>query len=790
MGGAMRSWVSTTFSGSLGLVVMLVTPARSSPPLVEACFAPGTPWRVVEETAQRMRGVNISLAAPAGDSFQFNDGDRWSETVTDGPGLRQGDPTTVTWSVVPDGTSVFGYAGEPTADSNLRSRLNGIYGSSATWIALLQQVFDRWSAITGLTYVYEPTDDGADMTDTDLPPGQIGVRGDVRIAGHALDGNLGVLAYNFGPDFSEMIIDTNDNFFNDTSLNSLGLRNTVAHEHGHGLGLQHVCPINETKLMEPFLSRNFDGPQHDDLLAGNRGYGDPMEPNDTSGTAADLGTLVPGTPIALTNRSIDDNSDADFFAFQIDAASRITATMTPAGSTYPNASQSSTTGNCNPSANFDSLRQHNLGIEVRDRNGTTVLASANTGGLGVAETISGLTLGTPGRYFVRVFGTTTNAAQLYGLNLQSTSTSAPILSLAKDVASAGFGPPYPVGSVVEYTITVQNTGTGPATNVVITDCLASLFDPLGITVLDGGTLNSPPPAPTGCTGDWVKWTLGGPVVPSGVAAVRFRATIPLGLADGTLVDNTAQVSSLETALQSSNRVRSATCAPTITTTKLQDQPSYRPGDLATWTLTVSNTHANCPVTAVTIADAIDLALVEDAPTLTWTDPPGSSSSKAGATITWTLPSLTAGASAVMTVSSRVRAGATGNLCNDADSDWNETLTPVVSNQVCAPIQACPLGGVARVTDLRARRAPSAQNVELQWSSVSGSEEYDLWRIEEDKTAIPGAGRGAPAPVFGVASCSDPNPTTATTCVDPGVIPSGTLHFYQVRGSCAGAEGAI
>ena len=37
------------------------------------------------------------------------------------------------------------------------------------------------------------------------------------------------------------------------------LRNVVMHEHGHGLGFQHTCPANGTKLMEPFIDTS---PEH------------------------------------------------------------------------------------------------------------------------------------------------------------------------------------------------------------------------------------------------------------------------------------------------------------------------------------------------------------------------------------------------------------------------------------------------------------------------------------------------------------------------------------------------
>ena len=59
---------------------------------------------------------------------------------------------------------------------------------------------------------------------------------DMRMAGHPIDGNSGILAFNYFPNTGDMVIDTSDNFFATTTSNSLRLRNVLAHEHGHGLG--------------------------------------------------------------------------------------------------------------------------------------------------------------------------------------------------------------------------------------------------------------------------------------------------------------------------------------------------------------------------------------------------------------------------------------------------------------------------------------------------------------------------------------------------------------------------
>lgn len=387
-----------------------------------ACFAPGTDPGLVARYHQRFNASRLrtSLHPAASNKFQFPDTARWSTTATNGGGLSQGDPTTITWSIVPDGTSIFGYNGEPTSASNLRAFLNAIYGSQAVWLPLFQQVFDRWSELNGVTYVYEPNDDGSAWTSTTIAGGVLGVRGDVRISGHFIDGNSNVLAYNFFPNFGDMVIDTADNTYNNTTNNSRVLRNVLAHEHGHGLGLSHVCPVSQTKLMEPFLSVAFDGPQFDDILATNRGYGDSFESNDAPGIATSLGSLAVGDTVSLDTRSIDDNSDPDFFAFTVGAGTNASVTISPSGSSYLSGPQNAN-GSCSAGTTYNPADNQNLALQILDTNGSTVLASANATGAGGSESLSSVALPGAGSYYVSISGPN-NEAQLYSLSLNVGST--------------------------------------------------------------------------------------------------------------------------------------------------------------------------------------------------------------------------------------------------------------------------------------------------------------------------------------------------------------------------------
>ncbi len=385
--------------------------ARADITAPAVCFASGTPAEVVEQAYERFASSyeSHSLASLMLPNYVLNS--RWTSTATDGGGLGQGDPTTITWSVVPDGTSISSGVGEPPAGSSLRSFLDSIYGDEATWLPVFQQVFDRWGELMGVTYVYEPNDDGSALPGAG---GIVGVRGDVRLSGHPIDGNYGILAYNYYPNWGDMVIDVPDSFYTNISSNSLRLRNVVAHEHGHGLGLGHSCPLNQTKLMEPYLTTAFDGPQHDDILATNRAYGDRFEHDDTPATSAELGAVSSTTVDTL---SIDDNADTDVFGLIAGDGAVLDVTVTPIGTTYLAGPQNGD-GSCSAGTPFDSLRIHDLALRVLDVDGTTEIASADLGGLGDPEDLTGVDLASgAGEYYVEITGDATNSAQLLELSL-------------------------------------------------------------------------------------------------------------------------------------------------------------------------------------------------------------------------------------------------------------------------------------------------------------------------------------------------------------------------------------
>lgn len=382
-------------------------------------------------------GTNASQSSI--ERFRFVGGDRWDTTATNGGDLVQGQPTTLTWSIAPDGTPIPGFLSEPAANSTLVSFFDMIRGAEPggsdltqrPWFSVFNDSFNRLGALSGLTYVYEPADDGITFSSDGSNPGMLGTRGDIRIGGHPIDGQSGsnTLAYNFFPlSGGEMVIDIdNINHFADLANGSLNARNTITHEAGHGIGVDHVESRDAAFLMEPSFNPALDGPQLDDILAYQRSMATRLEKsggNDTFLTGTNLGTIASGVTVSRgtlgsttavpTNGidfvSIDDESDVDFFSFTVTAASAITLTLTPRGTTYLEGPEGG------PEATFNSAAQSDLTLQLLDTNGSTVLQTANANGIGESEAISNYALGSPGTYFVRVSGTTTDKTQLYGLN--------------------------------------------------------------------------------------------------------------------------------------------------------------------------------------------------------------------------------------------------------------------------------------------------------------------------------------------------------------------------------------
>lgn len=406
--------------------------------------------------------ASSSLGVFAATARAYEAGDRWNWTATDGSTGSQGTPVTVTWSLVPDGTQMPGLE-VAYAPSGLIGWLDELIGAGPggsdytqrPWFDYFEQSYQRLGEVAGVTFVYEPHDDGIRHDGSLSAQGALGVRGDVRIGTSEFPAGTGVLAFNYYPTYGgDMVINPNqEDNFGDPANNYRVFRNIIMHETMHGLGIRHVESSDADFLIEPFLNDAFDGPQLDDILALQRNYGDVYEKgsgNNSAVNATPLGTLsaVPRTIGSLGNStvvdaldvdflSIDDDSDTDFFSFTITQRSEVSLEVTPYGATYKVGPQGG------PEATFNSLELNNLALALVGANGVSVLRSTNANGVGLGESLSYEL--DPGTYYARVRGTL-NDVQLYGLSLTATPASAGTLIWKGNAGNA-----WDVGTTANFT---------------------------------------------------------------------------------------------------------------------------------------------------------------------------------------------------------------------------------------------------------------------------------------------------------------------------------------------------
>ncbi len=361
---------------------------------VAQCFAPGTDPELVAAYELLFREQFWGGDQQNGERFEL--AGRWTSTATDGFLFGgRGTPITLTYSFAPDGAVADNLFGQNRVN-RLFDWMNSIYGTPATWQPLFDSVFEDWGNLIGVSYVYEPNDDGVEANTL---AGELGVRGDVRIFAVNLDGNFNVLAYNQFPNAGDMVFDAFDSFYNSTTQFSRRLRNVASHEHGHGLGIAHVCPQDGTKLMEPSANINFDGPQFDDILAGQRNYGDIFEPNDSVLEFHDLGSVSVGTTSSIVNATLDDGTDVDYYRVTTTQPLELDVTLAPDGITYREGPQNAN-GSCS-SGTLNNFNQNlDLSLEIVNSSGSRIEFANNTG-LGGSETLATALL-TPGTYFVVV----------------------------------------------------------------------------------------------------------------------------------------------------------------------------------------------------------------------------------------------------------------------------------------------------------------------------------------------------------------------------------------------------
>jgi hypothetical protein len=404
--------------------IMTVGDPQSPDETIHACFGKNPDGTIPDPSV--IATVNQFILDSFQGRYQFNTNNFW--------GGGNAAPVNLTWSFIPNTVNIPSGVGEAAANSALfepgtNTMDDRFGGNRALWITQFQNVFNRWQALTGVNYT-RVTAAGVDWDDGSAwgTAGNGTTRGDIRIGMKPIDAANGILAYNASPTNGDMVLDQNENW-GQSGGTYIFLRNVVAHEHGHGLGQAHVCPITSSpaqgKLMEPFYDNRYDGPQQDDVRGVMRSYGDIYEPNGTTANAFVLGTLAPssvtniGTGSGVPNASLAglSSNEVDNYRFTVDAPRLVNVTVTPIGTTYLNGTQNAN-GSCSAGTNLNALAQHDLVLTLLPSTGSAyVTLDANAAGLN--ETQASV-LVNAGDNFLRITsGSTANSeTQLYTAQIQ------------------------------------------------------------------------------------------------------------------------------------------------------------------------------------------------------------------------------------------------------------------------------------------------------------------------------------------------------------------------------------
>lgn len=358
----------------------------------------------------------------------------------------------LTYSFPADGTqwgvSCSGVASMP---STLDAALTAQFGSLDRGREFVRSAIAGWRRYAGVTYT-EVADDGSAQ---DLLTARQTTRGDIRIGGIALGtGGGSFLANNTFPSNlgftgcsgGDMLINTSyftSGFFGSTAGNFLYFRNTVAHEHGHGLGMKHSVPCNQTKLMEPQINNLINLLTLDEIRAAGGNYGDRFSGNQNAIFPQDFGNLTTPALRSVIERELAINGTVvnydsqtfqqhDWFRFTLSSSQTVSITVTPTGSTYQNGVQFSGCTSVDPLVDVNALQAGNLALQLLT-SGQTVLQESSAGALGVAETVS--TTLNAGTYLVRVWDVggapaQNQKVQTYDLEVRVGSSLAPPRAIA------------------------------------------------------------------------------------------------------------------------------------------------------------------------------------------------------------------------------------------------------------------------------------------------------------------------------------------------------------------------
>ena len=342
-------------------------------------------------------------------------------------GMQWPDPKLISYSFMPDGTSIGG------VPSNLQQALNAAFPTAA-WQAQITKAAAVWEEMANVNF--------SQVTDSGAPVGVSGNLqddprfGDIRIGGYPMSGNILAFAYlpppaNGGTSAGDIFFNTSQSWqINGTTYD---LMTVAIHELGHALGMDH-SQIS-TAVMSPTYTGSKQVLTTDDVSGIRSIYGarpfDPFNPsgsNQRASQALDISSYIGGNG-QLTLAGLGLAPPLTIGAGEIDWY-KITVPATTTG-TMVVQMQSAGLSLLSPS------------LAVYNAAGTTLLGQQVSTAMGTTVTVS---IGnvSPGQvYEIRCMGSTTGAAGFgaYGLQVNVGSQyQPPIPSPAVPVPAQGNGP--------------------------------------------------------------------------------------------------------------------------------------------------------------------------------------------------------------------------------------------------------------------------------------------------------------------------------------------------------------